>query len=191
MKDEAQLTDQERSILLAEARHTLEACVQGEALEPINLSDYPAKLQQRGVVFVTLTIEGRLRGCVGALEAYQPLIEDVREHTIAAALRDFRFQPVSPEEVSSISIEISRLTAPQRLDYQTADDLVNALRPGVDGVILSKEPLRATFLPQVWEKLPLQADFLNHLCQKMGAQPDLWRTTKLDVMIYQVEEFHE
>ena len=107
--------------------------------------------------------------CIGALEAYQPLAEDVREHAIAAALEDPRFRPVDESELSRIRLEVSRLTAPHPLEYSSSEDLLAKLRPHVDGVILKDDYRRATFLPQVWEKIPDPVDFLDHLCAKMGA----------------------
>ena len=71
------------------------------------------------------------------------------------------------------------------------EDLLEKLRPGIDGVLLRDGQRRATFLPQVWDKLPDPADFLDNLCYKMGAPSNLWRKKHLDVLIYQVEEFHE
>jgi len=115
----------------------------------------------------------------------------VREHAIAAALEDYRFPPVRPEELDRICIEVSVLSQPQPLEYTTPDELLSRLRPHVDGVILQDGLHRATFLPQVWEKIPDPADFLANLCYKMGAAPDLWRRKHLDVFTYQVEEFHE
>jgi AmmeMemoRadiSam system protein A len=138
-----------------------------------------------------LTIHGELRGCIGALEAYQPLSEDVREHAIAAALKDPRFPPVSENELSRIHIEVSRLTSPTALEYANSDDLLKKLRPHIDGVILWHGHRRATFLPQVWEKIPDPVEFLEELCYKMGERGNLWREAKLQVFIYQVEEFHE
>jgi AmmeMemoRadiSam system protein A len=138
-----------------------------------------------------LTIDGDLRGCIGALEPYQPLAVDVREHAVAAALEDPRFPPVSREEVDRIKIEISRLTLPKSVEYTDAEDLLSRLRPHVDGVILRDGFRRATFLPQVWEKIPGKAEFLENLCYKMGAAPDTWRYKHLDVLTYQVEEFQE
>ncbi len=125
------------------------------------------------------------------MEAYQPLVEDVREHAAGAALQDYRFPPLEPGELDWLEIEISRLTSPQPLPYNTSDELVKKLRPGIDGVILRDGLHRATFLPQVWEKLPDPAVFLDHLCAKMGASSNLWRYKPLQVYIYQVEEFHE
>jgi AmmeMemoRadiSam system protein A len=191
MTDDDQLTLEERLLLLEQARHSLESGVRVLPLAPLRLEDFPPKLRQPGVTFVTLTINHKLRGCVGALEAYQPLIEDVREHALAAALNDFRFPPVTPDELENILIEISRLTAPQPLEYNGPDDLLNKMRPGIDGVVLKDGSRRSTFLPQVWQKLPSPVTFLEHLCQKMGAPADLWRQQKLEVLIYQVDEFHE
>jgi hypothetical protein len=186
----ANLTQAEKMILLRLAREALETAVRGDILPPLPASLPPA-LREPGASFVTLTIGGELRGCIGVLEAYQPLAEDVREHAIAAGLNDFRFPQVEPRELARIQVEVSRLTQPQPLEYTDSDDLLEKLRPGVDGVILKRRASRATFLPQVWEKLPEKADFLSHLCLKMGAPADVWRTTKLEVYTYQVEKFHE
>jgi hypothetical protein len=185
------LTPQEKALLLQFARQSLELGVLGQPLPPLDLEDLPARLKAPGASFVTLTIAGMLRGCIGTLEPYQPLAEDVREHAVTAALHDYRFQPVRAGELAHIEIEISRLTTPVPLAYDLPAQLPARLRPGIDGVVLRDGGLRATFLPQVWEKLPEPAMFLSHLCQKMGAPADLWRRKKLDVLIYQVEEFHE
>lgn len=185
------LTPPEKAELLRLARQALEQAVRGEKFIPLDLSGLPVTLREQGASFVTLTRRGELRGCIGALTAYQPLAEDVREHAAAAALEDYRFPPVCREELAEISIEISRLTPPQPLDYQDGEDLLRRLRPGVDGVVLHDGIRRATFLPQVWEKIPDAGLFLGHLCEKMGAPKDLWRCKKLAVEIYEVEEFHE
>lgn len=104
------LSEEERRLLLQLARRSIEAAVNGKPLPEIRAEDYPARLFEPGVCFVTLTdARGELRGCVGALEAYQPLVEDVREHAVAAALEDYRFPPVRPHEVDHLKIEISRL----------------------------------------------------------------------------------
>lgn len=189
MEDE--LTSEERALLLRFARQAIQDGVWGKPLKALDLETLPLRLSAPGATFVTLTRAGQLRGCIGALEPYLPLAEDVREHAVAAALQDFRFPPVTPDEISEITIEISRLTLPQPLAYDCAEDLLQRLRPGIDGVILRDGYHRATFLPQVWEKIPQPEIFLNHLCAKMGAFPDLWRIQPLQVFIYQVEEFHE
>ncbi len=185
------LTSEERTILLKLARQAMESAVRGKRREPLELDNFPDNLRSNGATFVTLTREGELRGCIGTLEAQTSLAEDVREHAIAAALQDFRFPPVQATELPDINIEISRLTKPQDLDYETPGDLLAHIRPQIDGVIISDGWHRATFLPQVWDKIPEPETFLSHLCLKMGVSPDLWRSKKLRVQVYQVEEFHE
>ncbi len=187
----APLTQEEKDYLLTLARHAMTTAVIGKMRMHVEDSEVPAGLRQKGASFVTLTIAGELRGCIGSLEAYQPLYQDVQQHAVEAALEDYRFQPVTEEELPLISIEISRLTAPEPLPYTSPTSLTGLLRPNQDGVILRDGARRATFLPQVWEQLPQPAMFLSHLCQKMGASPDLWRQKLLEVSIYQVEEFSE
>ncbi len=186
------LTPEEQKTLLSLARQSIEIATQGEPLPQLDLMSYSPCLQEWGVTFVTLTEDGDLRGCVGALEAYQPLVEDVREHAMAAALNDYRFAPVRPDEVKALHIEISRLTTPLPLEYQDANDLLEKLHPGQDGVLIRAGVYaRATFLPQVWEKLSDPAEFMTHLCLKMGGPGNLWRRQRLNVFIYQVEMFEE
>jgi AmmeMemoRadiSam system protein A len=185
------LTLEEQKTLLRLAREAMEYGVKGQKLPPLDASSLTSRLRENGASFVTLTVRGQLRGCIGALEPYQSLAEDVREHAVAAALEDPRFPAVSERELSGIQIEVSRLTRPVPLEYANASDLLSKLRPHVDGVILRDGVHRATFLPQVWEKIPDPAEFLGNLCYKMGVNPDLWRTKHFDVLIYQVEEFHE
>lgn len=190
--EEQPLTKEERAQLLRLARQAMEAAANRRPPPPINPAELSPRLFEPGATFVTLyDPNGDLRGCIGALEAYQPLVEDVREHAAAAATLDYRFPPVRPEEVAGLRIEISRLTPPQPLEYRTPAELIERLRPGIDGVILRDGPQRATFLPQVWQKLPDPYEFLSHLCLKMGAPANLWQRKKLQVFTYQVEEFQE
>lgn len=185
------LTDLEKNLLLKMARQSLERGVRGQPLPPLHLAALTPALQALGASFVTLTHNGELRGCIGALEPSKPLAEDVCEHAVAAALEDYRFPHVQETELKEIQIEISRLTTPESLDYSTPTDLLEKLHPGVDGVVLMDGWKRATFLPQVWEKVSGKEEFLSHLCYKMGVARDLWRRKHMEVMLYQVEEFHE
>ena len=191
MSDVLSLDDQK--ILLQLARSSIIEELTGEKKNIIYLDNYSSILQEDGASFVTLsTLPGmQLRGCIGALEAYQPLILDVRDHAIAAALQDYRFPSVKRAEMESIQIEISRLTPSIKLEYTSAEDLMEKLVPGRDGVILKDGGSRATFLPQVWQKIDSKSQFLSQLCQKMGSRPDLWRIKPIQVYTYQVEEFHE
>ena len=185
------LTDGEKQTLLHLAREALECGVRRKLIPPVDKSLLSVALHENGASFVTLTMNGNLRGCIGTLEAYQPLAEDVREHAVAAALEDPRFPPVTENELSNIQLEISRLTTPTLLEYSSSEELLRKLRPHVDGVLLTDGRRRATFLPQVWERIPDPVEFLAALCSKMGARHNLWRDTKLQVYVYQVEEFHE
>lgn len=185
------LTLEERRMVLELARQSLEQGVRGQRLKPLDLSALPEQLRQPAATFVTLTRQGALRGCIGGLQAEMPLAEDVRQHAVAAALDDYRFPPVEPEELSQLEIEVSILTDPQPLPYSSPEDLLARLRPGVDGVILVSGFHRATFLPQVWEKVPEADVFLSMLCEKAGLPPDTWRHGRVEVFTYQVESFHE
>jgi AmmeMemoRadiSam system protein A len=185
------LNKTEQEILLKIAREALEKSVRGLPLPGVNLPVLSPALQADGASFVTLTIEGRLRGCIGTLEPYQPLAKDVQEHAVAAALQDPRFPNVQPEETDSIKIEVSVLTPKIPLHYDGPLELLEKIRPGIDGVVLQDGFRKATFLPQVWEKISDPALFLSQLCRKMGSPSDLWRKKPLQVSIYQVQELHE
>jgi len=187
------LYESEKKQLLDIARNAVSKATRGLSLDPLNLTDYSDELIALGASFVTLTqaLNGNLRGCIGTLEAYQPLLIDVQKHAVDAALEDYRFSPVSFDELDGLKFEISRLTIPVPLDYEKPMDLIHLLRPGLDGVLIRDGKMRATFLPQVWEKVINVEDFLTHLCIKMGGPADLWRKKKIQVLIYQVEEFHE
>lgn len=185
------LSLEDQKILLQIARTSIELAVRKDKKLSIQVNDYSGILQREGASFVTLTLDKRLRGCIGTLKAYQPLVLDVREHAILAALEDTRFPPVRESELLHIHIEVSRLTEPKPFPYQTTQDLLNGLQPGKDGVVLRQGYHSATFLPQVWEQIPDPADFLSELCQKMGAPADTWQKQKLEVSTYQVQDFSE
>ena len=185
------LSQKEKTLLLSIARDAVNAAAHGKRPPNLDLACLPAALREKGASFVTLTTVGQLRGCIGALEASQPLALDVQEHAVAAATQDYRFPPITPQDVLTIHIEVSRLTPPVPLEYQNGQQLAEMLKPGRDGVVIRDGIRRATFLPQVWEKLPSPEDFLSHLCLKMGASPDDWRRKKMTVYTYQVEEFEE
>ena len=185
------LTENERRDLLRVARESIESVVTREKLLKVDVQSYSASLQEEGASFVTLTKAGALCGCIGTLEPYQPLVQDVCEHAAAAAVEDYRFAPVRPEELTALMVEISCLTVPKVLAYRDPTEIPGLLRPSVDGVVLRDGVHRATFLPQVWEKIPDPEAFLNHLCWKMGAPENYWRIKRLEVLTYQVEEFSE
>lgn len=185
------LTAQDQALLLTIARDSIMAAVCGTLQPVISLADQSQLLREKGACFVTLTLDNHLRGCIGTLEAFQPLIIDVQTRAVQAAMEDSRFHPVTEQELPRIKIEISRLTPPTPLKYISPVELPQLLRPGVDGVILADGHRRATYLPQVWAQLPDPEEFLTSLCLKMGATKRRWREEVLTVEVYQVEEFHE
>ncbi len=148
------------------------------------------ELSKPGAVFVTINERSSLRGCIGSLVAYRPLIDDVIENAKAAAFGDPRFPPLRPEEFDEISIEISLLSEPKPLEYRDIEDLRQKIRPGVDGVVLKLDGHQATFLPQVWEDLPSFEQFFAHLCLKAGLPANCLEYHP-QILTYQVEKFGE
>ena len=187
----AELSLAEKQTLLTLARQALEAAAHGQKPPPLDAESLPRALREPGASFVTLMSAGHLRGCIGGLTPDEPLWADVRRHAAAAALDDYRFAPVAPDELARIEVEVSVLTPPQPLEYATPAELVSKLRPGVDGVVLKDGRQRATFLPQVWEHVPEPEQFLALLCDKLGADPHRWRRGGLKVETYQVIKFTE
>ena len=186
-----QLSGEEQKLLLETARNAIRQKLGKEEILPLVMDEYSPKLQENGACFITLKKKGVLRGCVGSIEAVQPLIQDVSERAVAAAFQDYRFPPLTLPELDEIRIEISCLTQPCNLSYEDPEDLIAKLRPRIDGVILRYQTRRATFLPQVWEQLTTPELFLNRLCVKMGLDQSVWRSAKLQVETYQVEKFQE
>jgi AmmeMemoRadiSam system protein A len=180
-----------RDQLLSLARDALRCAGEGKALPPLDIESLPELLKHPGASFVTLTRNNALRGCIGALAARLPLAEDVRQHAFAAALHDLRFPPVTEGEVDSILIEVSILTQPEKLEYVTPEDLLSQISPGRHGVIISEGERRATFLPQVWERIPTPSVFLSMLCEKAGLKADHWQWGHPVVQVYEVVSFQE
>ncbi|HMK08515.1 MAG TPA: AmmeMemoRadiSam system protein A [Anaerolineales bacterium] len=186
------LTAEDRQRLLDLARQAVTLAAEDRPLPRLHLEEDEATpaLCEAGCAFVTLTRRDALRGCIGALEARQSLVADVWEHAYAAAREDPRFEPVRPDEVESLHIEISRLGPAAALTVP-AEQRPTALRPGIDGVILRQGRLRATFLPQVWDKVDDPVEFLDMLCDKAGLPRSAWRRSDVEVLVYQVESFEE
>ena len=180
----------DRGTLLALARQSIEHGLEhGRALE-LDPDTYPASLQAKRAAFVTLETHGALRGCIGHLEAIQPLVRDVAENAFAAAFRDPRFPPLPRRELEDLAIEISVLTPAQPLSFASEEDLLTLIEPGRDGLILETEVARGTFLPTVWESLPQPRDFLRHLKRKAGMTPDYW-SDDIRILRYRTESFSD
>jgi hypothetical protein len=125
-------------------------------------------LSIRGASFVSLDLQGELRGCVGTVEPYRPLVDDVRSNAHRAAFEDPRFAPLARHELEVVRIEVSVLRTLEALGATTLEAAAAELRPGLDGVLLTLDGKRATLLPQVWETLPDPVDFVTALARKAG-----------------------
>lgn len=175
--------------LLVRARNAI-ASEFGELGEPPVAEPEDAALASPGATFVTLTQDGRLRGCIGSLEAHRALDADVRANARAAAFQDPRFTPLTADELPRTRVEVSLLTPAMPIEFTDEEDALRQLRPNVDGVIFEWQGRRSTFLPQVWESLPTPAMFLAHLKQKAGLPADFWAP---DVKLhrYEVQKWKE
>lgn len=156
----------------------------------IELAKSPAWLTEKHASFVTLKTGDGLRGCIGTLEARAALGDDVAKNAWAAAFRDPRFPPLAPEEMSGLTLQISILSIPEKIEFTSEQELVDKLRSGIDGLILSDRSARGTFLPSVWETLPDPAIFLRQLKLKAGLAADYW-SDSIGVMRYSTETFSE
>ena len=182
------LSNRDRATLLEVARASIRHGLQhGRALD-VKPADYPESLRPPRATFVTLEIDGRLRGCIGTLLAHQPLVADVAAHAYAAAFEDPRFPELTPEEFPRLEVHISVLSPPEPLQFETEDELLAQLRPGMDGLILQFRSHRATFLPAVWESLPNPYVFLAQLKQKAGLPLNFW-SSELQAERYTTEYF--
>lgn len=167
------LTSLEREQLAALARASIEKGLRGERLA-VRLEEHGPGLCRHRASFVTLKVEEQLRGCIGTLEAHRPLVIDVVENAYAAAYRDPRFPALTWPEFERLSLHISILSEPESLTFESEEDLLRQIRPGVDGLILSEGLRRGTFLPAVWQSVPEPREFLRHLKCKAGLPPEYW-----------------
>ena len=182
------LTTDEQKTCLQIARASIKHGLQkGSALQVVT-ADYSNDLQENFASFVTLHKNGELRGCIGALEAYQPLINDIATHAYSAAFQDPRFSPLQESEYEQLDIEVSVLGKAETMSFENEEDLLQQIRPSIDGLILEFEYNRGTFLPSVWEQLPDKKDFLNHLKMKAGLSSQWW-DNKVKISRYETFSF--
>ena len=167
------LQDHSEVLLNLAADAVRHAVDKGEAM-PVNQNSFPGPLQANGASFVTLKKTGNLRGCIGSLQAHEPLVINIADNAQGAVARDTRFPAVSDDELEDLDVSISILSPLTKMSYSGDSDLLSQLRPRVDGLVLADENgRRSTFLPQVWEELPESEDFLQALKRKGGFDPGL------------------
>ncbi len=178
----------EQTTLLQIAARSIRAGLeQGQTYQP-ELEGLSPALRRSGASFVTLELDGRLRGCIGMLEAVRPLARDVAENAHAAAFRDPRFPPLRDAEYPQLALEISILGPAEALQFASEAELLQQLVPFEDGLILEDHGRRGTFLPTVWESLPRPEQFLAQLKQKAGLPADYW-SDSLRVWRYRTQSF--
>ena len=180
------MPDDRGKIMLAVAR----AAIASHLGQVVVAGENAPWLSEPGACFVTLTIKGKLRGCIGSLEPYRPLLEDLKQNALAAAFGDPRFAPLSEAELATVRVEVSLLSPVAPLEFTDEADAVAQLRPGVDGVILEYGRNRGTFLPQVWEQLPAPREFFMHLKMKAGLPATFW-DNGIRLSRYTVEKWQE
>jgi uncharacterized protein len=184
--------DRQRHQLLVLARESIRMrLLDARELRPTH-EDFPdeAFWHEQGV-FVTLTEDGSLRGCIGTIMPVSPLVNAVAENAVSAAFGDPRFEPVEESEFAALRIEISLLSVPVQLPPLSVGDLLAKLAEEQPGVILQYGSRQATFLPQVWEQLPDATGFMDALCHKAGLSSDCLSQKGLRVFTYTAEAFSE
>jgi AmmeMemoRadiSam system protein A len=187
------LATPERRELLRLARKSIDASVAigvSASPPPFPVLSLQPDLTVHRSSFVTLRRGAELRGCCGTLEAPRPLAEDVWRNAWAAAFSDHRFPPLTASEWPQLSLHLSLLTPPERLDVTSESQLLAMLRPSVDGLILESDTGRATFLPAVWEQLPDPTLFVRQLKMKAGWPAGYW-SDRVRVLRYTTESFGE
>ncbi len=147
-------------------------------------------IQHQCGVFVTLKIDGILRGCIGNIEPVKALGQGVHDNAINAAFHDSRFSPLTRQELAKVDLSVSVLTRPEKLKFKGHEELLELLSEE-DGVILKHGRSSATFLPQVWQQLPHGELFLGHLCSKAGLSTDCWKHEDTEILTYRVQNFSE
>jgi len=166
-------TREEQDGLLAAASESIARGLTGETFK-VDQDSYSDVLARHGASFITLNCDQRLRGCIGTLEAYRPLLLDVTDNAWSAAFCDPRFSPLTESEFSRIEIHISVLTPAEPVIFDSEQGLIDQIQPQIDGLILSLGRQRGTFLPSVWESLSDPRDFLQQLKRKAGLPVDFW-----------------
>jgi AmmeMemoRadiSam system protein A len=177
------LNREQQRTLLRVAREAVEAAVRNQQYRPE--SDDPV-LRAPGAAFVTLKERGNLRGCIGTIEAHEPLVLSVASMARAAALEDYRFAQVGPAEAPGLSIEISVMTPPERVTD------ASQIEVGVHGLIIEQGACKGLLLPQVpvewgWDR----EEFLDHTCMKAGLPRGSWRGGECKLYAFAAEVFGE
>ena len=185
----ARLAEADRERLLSACMTALGLATRSGGKAPaLSLNDESPALSPWRATFVTLTESGRLRGCIGSLSPHRPLIEDVLANTTQAAFADPRFPPLKESELSGLRLDVSILSHPRPIPAGSESELIAALEPDRDGLILTAGKRHALFLSSVWRHVLDARAFVRHLMAKAGFEPDRW-PAGLDARRFRVESF--
>ncbi len=149
----------------------------GLQIGDFEINTYPCAFEEACATFVTLEIKGELRGCIGSVIPYRSLMKDLMENAHSAAFKDPRFEPLSQEEFDNLSIKVSILSQPERIIFESEDELLNKITPYKDGIIIRDGNFQAVYLPSVWAQLPDKQDFMRSLKLKAGMSEDYFSET--------------
>ena len=164
----------DRRRLIDSARESITRGYGRSCPQPVPAGPWSEALSAPRATFTTLVLGAELRGCRGTIEPRRPIIEDVWANAWASAYDDPRFPPVTPDEIPRLGISISVLSPLEPISARSEAELIDALEPGIDGLVLSHGAARATFLPSVWRQVPEPRDFVSQLKHKAGWPASFW-----------------
>ncbi len=186
---------EEGTYLVKLARKSIETYMIKGVFPKIKSPSY-TKLEKPSGAFVTLNTfpDGTLRGCIGYPEPILPLYQAVIRAAVAAAFEDPRFPPLSKDELGSVTVEVSILTPPKRIDDKVVDreSLPKMIRIGNHGLIIKRGFYSGLLLPQVATEYSWNStEFLSQTCLKAGLWKDCWLYSGTEVYIFPAEIFSE
>jgi AmmeMemoRadiSam system protein A len=168
------ITVTERELLLDIADRAVREGLIGENPTIPGLDLLPASLARPSGVFVTLTVDGDLNGCIGSVEGDEPLARSTARHAWSAAFDDPRLPKLQASDYERLTIEVSVLSPLHAVESGSREELSGRLRPAVEGLLLGTAQTRAVFLPSVWSQLPQPSEFVDQLLRKAGFIPGSW-----------------
>ena len=171
------------------AREAIEKFLKNREILKVNPKELDKNLRKKTGCFVTVYIEGELRGCIGNHSPDRPLHKAIIDNVIHAVSADFRFPPVKKSELKKLTLSVTVLTPLKKYKPESSEKLLKFLEKEKPGVLIEKEGRQALFLPQVWEELPCPADFLNELCFKAGLPAFSWQSKTIFWIFFEDKSF--
>ena len=176
-------TREQKKRLIAIARNSINEIISNKKVLQVEEND-PVLMQRRGA-FVTIKIDGRLRGCIGRIIGDVPLAKIINEMAVEAATSDPRFPALTPEELEKIELEISVLSPLKKIDD------IKEIKVGVHGLIIRKAFFSGLLLPQVAAEYKwTREEFLQQTCLKAGLPKDAWKDNA-EIYIFSADVFSE